>query len=148
MAVYLHQPTQEHGSGGTWAIPLHGIFSYWPFDRQHRLIVLSVVLPALAAGVVALALLGRSRARVAAALLLANVLLYVVFLPDGVDVDYGAAGRAAIGVVLAAAYCVPIFNPGIGRKVLVAAGGFVWSLAWYLLVARHYGLDGMDLITG
>ena len=104
----------------------------------------------------ALVLARRRIAPVAAALLLVNVLLYVVFLPGSVDVDYGAAGRAAVGVVLAALYCVPAWwdsaasggraARAIGRS-LVLVGAFSWSLAWYLLVARHYGLDGLGLIT-
>ena len=83
-----------------------------------------------------------------AALLLANVLLYVVFLPGSVDVDYGAAGRAALGVVLAALYCLPAWRPrGVAGLVAVGAGAFAWSVAWYLVVASHYGLDGFVLIT-
>jgi Dolichyl-phosphate-mannose-protein mannosyltransferase len=147
VSAYLHERTQETGTSGAWAVPFHGILSYWPFDAQHRLIVLTVVLPALAAATGALVLLRRRRAPVAAALLLANVLLYVVFLPDGVDVDYGAAGRAAIGVVLAAIYCVPDWwRPGL-RRAFVGLGALSWSLAWYLVVATHYGLSGIDLIT-
>lgn len=145
VAAYLHQPTQEKGGGG-WAIPFHGIVSYWPFDDQHRLIVLTVILPALAAAAGALLVL--RRAPVAAALLLANVLLYVVFLPKGVDVDYGAAGRAAIGVVLAALYCLPAWRVrGLWRTSALTAGALAFSIAWYLAVASHYGLDGLTLIT-
>jgi hypothetical protein len=64
-----------------------------------------------------------------------------------VDVDYGAAGRAAIGVVLAAAYCVPAWWTTRLRRAVVGAGAFLWSIAWFLLVASHYGLPGVDLIT-
>jgi hypothetical protein len=31
--------------------------------------------------------------------------------------------------------------------VAVWIGAFGWSLAWYLVVASHYGLPGMELIT-
>jgi dolichyl-phosphate-mannose-protein mannosyltransferase len=145
VAAYLHQPTQETGGAG-WAIPFHGIATYWPFDDQHRLIVLTVILPALAAAAGAFVIL--RRAPVAASLLLANVLLYVVFLPTGVDVDYGAAGRAAIGVVLAALYCLPAWRPhGLWKKSALTAGALAWSIVWYLAVASHYGLDGLTLIT-
>lgn len=145
VAAYVHEPTQETGGGG-WAIPFHGIASYWPFDDQHRLVVATVIVPALAAGVGALFIL--RRAPVAAGLLLANVLLYVVFLPTGVDVDYGAAGRAAIGVVLAALYCLPAWRPhGLRRASVVGVGALAWSIVWYLVVASHYGLDGLSLIT-
>jgi hypothetical protein len=155
VAGYLHEPTQETGGSG-WAVPFHGIVSYWHWDSQHRLIVLTVVLPALAAGIGALDLVRRRVATVCAALLLANVLLYVVFLPGSVYVDYGGAGRAAVGVVLAASYCVPAWwhsatsrgatERGVRRALLYGAG-FSWSLLWYLLVAWHYGLPGIDLIT-
>jgi hypothetical protein len=145
VAAYLHAPTQETGGAG-WAIPFHGIGSYWPFDAQHWLIVLTVIVPTLAVAVGALFLF--RRAQVAAALLLANVLLYVVFLPDSVDVDYGAAGRAAIGVVLAALYCLPAWRPrGPGRTAALGTGVVAWSVAWYLIVASQFGLDGFNLIT-
>jgi hypothetical protein len=105
-----------------------------------------VIVPALAVGAGALFLL--RRAPVAAGLLLVNVLLYVVFLPTGVDVDYGAAGRAAVGVVLAALYCLPAWRPhGLRRVPALVGGAFAWSIGWYLVVASQYGLDGMTLIT-
>src|SRR5256885_8693139 len=140
VAAYVHEPTQETGGGG-WAIPFHGIVSYWPFDPQHRLIVLTVILPTLAAAAAAILLF--RRAPVAAALLLVNALLYVVFLPASVDVDYGAAGRAAIGVVLAALYCLPAWRArGFAGVGAVAAGAVAWSGGWDLVVASHYGLRG------
>ena len=146
VAAYVHEPTQETGSGVGWAIPFHGIASYRPFDPQHRVIVLAVILPTLAVAIGALFLF--RRAQVATALLLVNALLYVVFLPDSVYVDYGAAGRAAIGVMLAALYCLPAWRPrGLGRTAVLGAGVFAWSIGWYLVVASHYGLDGFNLIT-
>ena len=61
-----------------------------------------------------------------------------------------------MGVVLAALYCIPAWwqlwaaggrvARALGRS-LVCGGALSWSLAWYLLVARHYGLPGLDLIT-
>jgi hypothetical protein len=118
IAGYVHQPTQERGGAG-WAVPFHGILSYWPWDPQHRVAVLTVVFPALAALAGALVLLWRGRARVAATLLVVNVLLFVVFLPKSVYVDYAAAARASIGVVLAALYCLPAWwaSPCGGRTV-------------------------------
>jgi hypothetical protein len=155
VTAYVHEPTQETGGRG-WAVPFYGILSYWHWDPQHRLIVLTIVVPALAAAGGALVLLWRRLAPVAGMLLLVNVLLYVVFLPRSVEVDYGAAARAAVGVVLAALYCLPAWwgraEPGreraiVLRRSLVVGGSFAWSLAWYLLVASHYGLPGWLLIT-
>jgi hypothetical protein len=155
VGAYLHQPTQERGGAG-WAVPFHGILSYWPWDAQHRIAVVCVVLPALATLAGALVLLWRGRAPVAATLLVVNVLLFVVFLPEGPYADYPAAARAAVGVVLAALYCLPAWWELGERRALFAAtipralvlvGAFAWSLAWYLPVARHYGLPGLDVIT-
>jgi hypothetical protein len=145
VAAYVHEPTQETGGGG-WAIPFHGIVSYWPFDQQHRLIVLTVILPTMAVTVGALLLF--RRAPLPVALLLVNVLLYVVFLPVSVDVDYGAASRAAIGVVLAALYCLPAWRPrGVLNLTAAGVGAFALSVGWYLVIASHYGIDSLNLIT-
>jgi hypothetical protein len=149
VTALLGQSTQEVGGSG-WGVPFHGIFSYWPWDHQHRLIVLTIVLPSLALAAAAVPLLRRREGRIAGALLIANILLYVVFLPDGVDVDYGAAGRAAVGVVFAAALCVPYWRlqrPHRLRLALAAPLAFSVTILWYLLVAKHYGLDAMDLIS-
>jgi hypothetical protein len=155
VAGSLHEPTQERGAAG-WGVPFHGIVSYWPWDPQHRVAVLTVVFPALAALAGALVLLWRGRAPVAATLLVVNVLLFVVFLPKSVYVDYAAAARASVGVVLAALYCLPAWL-GLGARetyratiiprALVLAVAFAWSLGWYLPVARHYGLSGLELIS-
>jgi hypothetical protein len=148
VTLILHQPTQESGHGASWVIPFHGIASYWPWDRQHRVIVLTIVLPTILLLAGAVVLIRRRRTAAAAGLVIANALVFVVFLPDGVDVDYDAAARAAIGVVLAGIYCLPgWWRPG-RRAAVVSAGAFVWSLAWYLVVATWwYGLDGIRLIT-
>jgi hypothetical protein len=146
VATYVHEPTQENGGPG-WAIPFHGILAYWPFQPRHWLVVLTIVLPGLAAAAGAVVLLSQRRAQVAAILLLANVSLFVVFLPGSVDVDYRAAGRATIGVVLAAIYCLPAWKLSRRSRVPVAIGAFGWSIAWFLLVAAHYAIPGMKLIT-
>jgi hypothetical protein len=146
VTLALHEPTQESGHGREWAVPFNGIFSYWPFDDQHWLILLTIVLPAVAFLVAAAVLLRRRREVVAAALLAANALLFVVFLPEGVDVDYNAASRASIGVVLSAMYCLPAWwRPRV--RVAAAAGALSWSIAWYLLIAWALGLKGIHLIT-
>jgi hypothetical protein len=148
VSLWINQPTQELGHERGWILPLHGIWSWWPFDHEHWLIVLAVTLPTLAAAAGALILLRRRRCLVLAGLLLVNVLLYVVWLPRSVYVDYAAASRAAIGVVLAALFCLPAFwhSAWLGR-VVVAAGAFALSIAAYLIAAELLGLDGIHAIT-
>ncbi len=146
--VWLGQTTQELGHERGWVLPLHGIWSWWPFDPDHWLMVLTVTLPALAAGAGAVVLLRRRAWVVPAGLLLVNVVLYVVWLPMAVYIDHAAAGRAAVGVVLAALYCLPAWWRGPTRnRVLVAAGAFALSLGWYLAVATLLGQPGIDGVT-
>ncbi len=147
VSAWLHQPTQEQGSGSAWLVPFHGLATYWPFDAQHWLIATTVVLPSVGAAL-AVARPRVLRAQpVAAGLLIANVLLVVVFLPDLVDVDFAAASRAAAGVVLAAIYALPaLAAAGVARRWLVA-GSFLLSLGFYLVVEAALGLPPLELIT-
>jgi len=148
VTIWINQPTQEVGHERGWFLPLHGIWSWWPFDTEHRLIVVAVTLPTLAAAAGALILLRRRRCLVLAGLLLVNVLLYVVWLPRSVYVDYAAASRAAVGVVLAALYCLPAWWRSAWRgRVVVAAGAFALSIAGYLIAAELFGLNGIRHIT-
>jgi hypothetical protein len=145
--IWLNQPTQEVGHERGWILPLHGIWSWWPFDRDHWLIVLAVTLPALAAGTGALVLLRRRQSPVLAGLLLANILLYIVWLPRAVYIDDSAASRAAIGVVLAALYCLPAWWRARRDSLVVAAGAVALSIGWYLIAAALLGVNGFQNIT-
>ena len=145
--VWLNQPTQEVGHERGWILPLHGIWSWWPFDTDHWLIVLTVTLPALAAAAGALVLLRRRQSRVLAGLLLVNVLLYVVWLPRAVYIDQSAASRAAVGVVLAALYCLPSWWSAVRGRAAAVVGAAAFSIAWYLLAAALLGAGGIHDIT-
>ena len=145
--LWIDQPTQEVGHERGWILPLHGIWSYWPFDHGHWLIVLTVTLPTLAAAAGALLLLRRHRTDVFAGLLLVNVLLYVVWLPRAVYIDYSAASRAAVGVVLAALFCLPAWRGSSRARISVAVGAFALSIAWYLIAAALLNLGGIHEIT-
>jgi hypothetical protein len=147
VALWLNESTQEVGHERGWVLPLHGIWSWWPFDGAHWLIVLAVTLPALAAGAGALVLLRRRRCLVPAGLLLVNVLLYVVWLPRAVNIDEAAASRAAIGVVLAALYCLPVWWRWSRGRLLVVAAAVAGSLGWFLIAAALLGVAGIHDIT-
>ena len=147
VTFWIDQPTQEVGHERGWILPLHGIWSWWPFDRTHWLIVVAVTLPSLAAGAGALVLIRRRRCVVPAGLLLVNVLLYVVWLPRAVNIDESAASRAAVGVVLAALYCLPAWWSASRARVAVAVGALAFSIAWFLLAAALLGVSGLHDIT-
>ncbi len=146
--AYTNRPTQEVDHTGRWFAPLHGFFPGWPFDSQHRVILITVIGPAMLAGAGAVVQLVHRRSRVAALVLLANVLLYVVFLPRGVYLNYSDASRAAIGVILAALYCLPAWwRRGLVPRLLVSADVIGWSLLWFLFVAWKYSFSSIGLIT-
>ena len=106
-----------------------------------------MTLPALAAGAGFLVLLRRRRSVVLAGLLLVNVLLYVVWLPRAVYIDYSAASRAALGVVFAAVYCLPVWWSVARARLPVAVGAAAFSIGWYLVAAALFGLGGINEIT-
>jgi hypothetical protein len=145
--LWINHPTQEVGHERGWILPLHGIWSWWPFDGDHWLIVLAVTLPTLAAGAGALALLRSRQSLVPAGLLLVNVLLYVVWLPRAVYIDDSAASRASVGVVLAALYCLPAWWSAPRGRVVVATGALALSIGWYLIAAVLLGVNGFQNIT-
>ena len=91
-------------------IPFSGLMSYWPF-AGHRLIELdSVVLPALIClGLTTLAI-WKHRLSAPVAILLANIVLFVLLLPRDSYVDIFASSRITTGVVLGTLYCLPVFD--------------------------------------
>jgi hypothetical protein len=146
--IYTGRSTQEVDHTVRWLVPFHGFFPGWPFDSQHRVIFITVIGPAMLAAAGAVVQLVHRRSPVTALVLLANVLLYVVFLPKGVYLDYAAASRAAIGVILAALYCLPAWwRRGLVPRLLVSADVIGWSLLWFLFVAWKYSFSSIGLIT-
>jgi hypothetical protein len=137
VALWIGGKSQQ----GISAVPFAGLLHYRPFDKQHWLIVVVVVVPALLAAVGAL-LVGR-RAPVEASLIVGTALLYVVLLRKNDDVDWLAAGRDAGPIVLATLY-------GLGlrlRRPLFVAALAAWSMPAYLLVAYSLGLNGLGIVT-
>lgn len=148
IGAVLGEQSQEGPGGASALIPLYGIASYWPWSSQQRLAAITVVVPALLSLAVALPLLLRRGLRPHVALLALNVAALVVFLPKSVYVDFGAASRAATGVVLATICCIPAWRSHSGRRAPVYLLALAaWSLPWYLLAAESLGIKGLDLIT-
>jgi hypothetical protein len=148
MQAYTHESTQETGHTPHWLIPFHGFWPGYPLDSPHRLIFFTVVAPGIIVGLGGLLLLRQPRARLPAALLLVNVLLYLVFLPRGPYIDYPAAARSVIGILVAALYCLPWWwKPQWAVRLVLAGEAFAWSLPWYLFVAWKYTLATFNAIT-
>lgn len=148
MGLYTGEATQETGHTANWLVPFHGFWPGYPLDSEHRLILLAVLVPGVVAALGGIVLLRQPKARLPAALLLVNVLLYLVFLPRGPYIDYPAASRAVIGILLAALYCLPWWwNRQWSVRFVLAGEAFAWSLPWYLIVAWKYSLATFKAIT-
>jgi len=97
-------------------IPFGGLLFYWPWHANQIEELVAVVLPAVLCGIVALRALRRGERHVEVWSLLANVLLFAVFLNHKSYIEYFASGRIAAGVVLAALLCLPRFDRVTNRN--------------------------------
>jgi hypothetical protein len=86
-------------------LPFLGLIRQWPWSDLHVQQMLTVVLPALLAVLVAWRALRALTPELLALVL--NVLVLVVFLPQPSYADYLASGRIATGVLLAFMLCLP-----------------------------------------
>jgi hypothetical protein len=116
-------------------VPFHALEGQWPWSGEDVTNFLSVVVPALIWAAIAIALLRRKRT-LEPWFVLANVAVFVVFLPTPIAVDYGSLGRASIGIVLAALLTLPQVEVSLGEKARLARSTLaLWSLPFYLVLA-------------
>ena len=67
---------------------------------------------------------------------LANVAVFVVFVPTPIAMDYGSLGRASIGVLLAALLTLPQATTVLQEKArLVRSTLVLWSLPFWAVLA-------------
>jgi hypothetical protein len=144
VTAWLDATTIEHsGTGWKIALPFYGMRSWWPWDGHHWLIFWTVDVPFALIGIGALWLLYRRRNVPAAVLFLLNGLLFVVFIPHNVTIDWGAAGRNATPALLAALFLVP----AVRNRAVALGGAALLSVLWFLLIAWSVGLRPIDLMT-
>ena len=146
--VLPHVTTQEPFVGGEHQVvsgtagaamaalvPFHAMAGQWPWTGEDVTNLLTTVVPALIWAGIAIALL-RRKLTVEPWFVLANVAVFVVFLPTPIAVDYGSLGRASIGVLLAALVTLPQISASLGEKARLVRGTLVlWSLPFYLVLA-------------
>ncbi len=118
-------------------IPFSGLWHwrYWDAPTQREEIV-SVVIPGVIAGVVAVVAVVRRQWRPAIFLLLGNVLLFVVFLQLEAYEEIQASARVSTGVVLSAVLCLPLLGATAGRRRWFLVSGALWLAQvpfWLLL---------------
>jgi hypothetical protein len=147
--VLPHTATQEAFVGGehhvagvggaagsflTALVPLHAIARQWPWTGDDVTDLLLVILPALLWAGIAIVLL-RRKMTPPPLFVLANVAVFVVFLPTPVAVDYASLGRASIGILLAVMLTLPLLPSAFGRRAdLVRSTLVLWSLPLCIVV--------------
>ena len=116
-------------------MPFHALAHQWPWTGADVTNVITTVLPALIWATIAVALL-RRKLTLEPWFVLANVAVFVVFLPTPIAVDYGALGRASIGVLLAVLVTLPQVSVSLTDRTRLVRGTLVlWSLPCYLVIA-------------
>ncbi len=146
-AALPHATTQETfaggehhvvgGAGGTVLAaltPFHAIAKQWPWTGVDVTDLLTVFVPALVWSGIAIVLL-RRKLTLGPLFVLANVAVFVVFVPTPIAIDYGSLGRASIGVLLAALLTLPQATTVLQEQARLVRSTFVlWSLpAWVVL---------------
>ena len=133
-------------------LPFAGLW-YWRYwDVPSRMEeVRTVVYPGLIAGGVAAYALYRRILRPEVALLLVNVLVFIVFLQADAYVEIQAASRVTMGVVLAAILCLPWLGAQAARRAWFWICAALWlSLVpfWLGFPTMHYGLHLLHGLRG
>jgi hypothetical protein len=130
-----HVVSGPAGAALTALVPFHAIAHQWPWNGEDVTNLLTTVLPALIWAAVAVALL-RRRLTLEPWFVLANVAVFVVFLPTPIAVDYGSLSRASIGILLAALVTLPQVATSLADRARLVRGTLVlWSLPLYLVLA-------------
>jgi hypothetical protein len=127
--------------------PFQGFWQwrYWEAPPQMEQLR-SVVIPGLIAGVAATVALVKRIRRVEVWLLLANVVLFVVFLQAPAYADYSASGRVTTGVVLSALLCFPWIAPD--HRGWFWASTALWLLLtpfWLVFPTLQYYLHALHV---
>jgi hypothetical protein len=127
----------EGAVGATLAalVPFHAIAGQWPWAGEDVGNLFTVILPALLWAGISIALL-RRKLTLEPWFVLANVAVFVVFLPTPIAVDYGSLGRASIAVVLAALVTLPQAYSSLGERSRLLRGSLLlWSLPVWIAIA-------------
>jgi hypothetical protein len=115
-------------------VPFHAIARQWPWTGDDVTDLLTVILPAVIWAAIAIVVLRRKPA-LGPLFVLANVAVFVVFVPTPIAVDYSSLGRASIGVVLGVFLTLPQLAPALGARAQLARSTLVlWSLPLWIVL--------------
>jgi hypothetical protein len=123
------------GSLLTALVPFHAIAKQWPWNGDNVSDLLTVFLPALIWAGIAIVVLRRRPSMLGPLFILANVAVFVIFLPTPIAVDYASLGRASLGVLLGVFLSLPLITPVFGaRAQLVRSTLVLWSLPLWIVL--------------
>jgi hypothetical protein len=137
-----HVAAGKAGAAIAALLPFHAIAGQWPWTGEDVTNLFTIFLPALIWAGIAVVLL-RRKLTIEPWFVLANVAVFVVFLPTPIGVDYGSLGRASIGVLLAVLVTLPQVVSSFGEGARVAFRTLaLWSLPFYLMLAILFNALG------
>ena len=137
-----HVAAGKAGAAIAALIPFHAIAGQWPWTGEDVTNLFTIFLPALIWAGLAVVLL-RRRLTLEPWFVLANVAVFVVFLPTPIAVDYGSLGRASMGVLLAVLVTLPRVVASFGEQARVVMRTLaLWSLPFYLVLAILFNALG------
>jgi hypothetical protein len=137
-----HVAAGKAGAALAALLPFHAIAGQWPWTGEDVTNLFTIFLPALLWVAIAVVLL-RRKLTLEPWFVLANVAVFVVFLPTPIAVDYGSLGRASIGVLLAVLVTLPRVVSSLGEQARVALRTLtLWSLPFYLVLAILFNALG------
>jgi hypothetical protein len=130
-----HVASGAAGAALASVVPFHAIAKQWPWNGDDVTDLLTVFLPAMIWSVIAIVLL-RRKLSLGPLFVLANVAVFVVFVPTPIAIDYASLGRASIGVLLAALVTLPRVRASLERRELLVRSTFVlWSLPLWVVLS-------------
>jgi hypothetical protein len=139
--------SSAHGTEGVNGfLSLQGSLTRWPWSRPDLQVVLTVVLPALVFTLAALVCLLKTPTAPELWLVVANVAVSVIFVVSASDLDYGGAGRSAIGAMAATLVAVPRYEATFQQRWARLRWSLVlWSLPFYFVLSVLLGVNGPSL---
>ncbi len=123
-------------------VPFGGIGHYFPWGGVELQRVYAVLLPGIFCVVLAVVALVRGARAPAVWALLANALLFVVFLPAAAYEDYASAGRISTSVFLAFLLSLPALSRAFPTtRAWMWLPTVAWFAPWYVLLPLALEID-------
>jgi hypothetical protein len=105
----------------------------WPWNESEVLVFLTVVLPGIATTLLVLRALRRERSAYMWLVLLSAV-VFVLCIPTWMLINFGGAGRAAIGVFVPLLLALPTLRDVLGARSRLLVGTLcLWTVPFFVV---------------